>query len=141
MCPHLKQPQKSADSERIIALARETVGTPFHHQGRLCGIGIDCIGVLEHVAVGLGYHLVYRKNYGRIPTLGSLVRGLDQNLSRVDSPSIGDILLISFIDIPTHVGIYAGETIIHSYESVGRCVEHNYDKQWRDRTVRAYTWP
>ena len=30
---------------RLIEVARGYVGTPFHHAGRLPGVGLDCIGV------------------------------------------------------------------------------------------------
>jgi cell wall-associated NlpC family hydrolase len=38
----------------IIAAARACLGTPFRHQGRLPGIGLDCAGVALHVAQAVG---------------------------------------------------------------------------------------
>jgi len=30
----------------MIEAARRCIGTPFHHQGRASGIGLDCIGLI-----------------------------------------------------------------------------------------------
>jgi hypothetical protein len=29
----------------IVAIARETIGTPYAHQGRVAGLALDCAGV------------------------------------------------------------------------------------------------
>jgi hypothetical protein len=34
----------------FIAQARTWIGTPFHHQGRLKGVGCDCLGLIVGVA-------------------------------------------------------------------------------------------
>ena len=30
----------------VVAAAREWLGTPFHHQARLRGVGVDCVGLV-----------------------------------------------------------------------------------------------
>jgi NlpC/P60 family putative phage cell wall peptidase len=39
----------------IVALAREWLGTPYHHQASLRGVGTDCIGLVRGI---------YRELYG-----------------------------------------------------------------------------
>ena len=39
---------------RIVATAREYLLTPFHHQGRKKGVGIDCVGLIACVGHELG---------------------------------------------------------------------------------------
>lgn len=43
---------------RIVAAARSWIGTPYHHQASLCGVGTDCLGLVR----GL-----YRTLYGVEP--------------------------------------------------------------------------
>ena len=36
--------------EDVVREAKTWLGTPFHHQGRLKGVGVDCAGVIVCVA-------------------------------------------------------------------------------------------
>jgi hypothetical protein len=42
-------------ADNVIEAARECLGTPFRHQGRIVGEALDCAGVAVHVAERLGY--------------------------------------------------------------------------------------
>lgn len=126
----------------IISAARECVGTPFWHQGRRLGIGIDCAGVAIHVAQRLGIDHFDISGYGRTPAAGQLERALDAQpgLERVmlNDRKPGDLLLMRFASDPQHLAICAGDTIIHAYESVGQCCEHRLSSLWAARIVRVY---
>lgn len=37
-----------------VTLARDCIGTPFRLRGRQVGLGLDCFGMLLHVAQGIG---------------------------------------------------------------------------------------
>ena len=129
------------EASKIIAAAREYVGTPFHHQGRQKGIGIDCAGLVECVARDVGYDVPIYNGYGREPYKGQLEAVLAQHLI-VGEITPGCVLLFKFPNAPAmHIGIYTGSTIIHAWSQPGKCVEHDYDKKWQQRTVRAYQWP
>lgn len=126
----------------IIAAARACVGTPFRHQGRQLGVGIDCAGVAVHVASALGCAVIDQAGYGRQPANGMLEAMLDAQacLQRVtdDAAQPGDVLLMRFTGEPQHLAILAGETMIHAWEATGRCCEHAVDVKWRARIVRVY---
>ena len=34
---------------RIVALARDWLGTPYHHQASLRGVGTDCVGLVRGI--------------------------------------------------------------------------------------------
>ena len=34
----------------VVTAAREWIDTPFHHQARLKGVGVDCVGLVIGVA-------------------------------------------------------------------------------------------
>lgn len=128
--------------EAILTAARQCLGTPFRHQGRLVGIGLDCAGVLIHVADQIGFGYLDVAGYGRTPRQGQLEQALDdqpalQRVSLADRQS-GDVLLMRFNSDPQHLAVCAGETVIHAYEHVGKCCEHRLSDLWVARIVRVY---
>ncbi len=46
----------SVTRDQIVMEIRSWLGTPFHHQGRLKGVGVDCFGLITQTvrSVGLG---------------------------------------------------------------------------------------
>ena len=129
-------------ADEIIAAARECLDTPFRHQGRLIGIGIDCAGVAIHVAQSIGAECFDVDGYGTVPANGELERALDAQpcLQQVDlaDRQAGDLLLMRFAAEPQHLAICAGDTIVHAYEAVGKCCEHRLSSVWESRIVRVY---
>jgi cell wall-associated NlpC family hydrolase len=133
-------------NETIIKAARGLVGTPFHHQGRLPGVGLDCVGVVVLVARACGLEVVDPANYGRKPTLDLCLEYMIQNpVDQVDDAEIGDILLFS-VDVsarrwlPPHFAIDLGETMVHCPGDLGgergpraRVAEVTLDRRWLDR--------
>jgi cell wall-associated NlpC family hydrolase len=127
-------------ADKILAAARACLGTPFRHQGRLPGIALDCAGLICHVCESIGVPYTDERGYSRLPHQGRLQAALDaqESLVRVSDPAPGDVLLFRFRTEPMHIGIYAGETIIHAYEQAGKVCEHRMDDAWRARIVQAY---
>ena len=124
----------------IIAAARTCLETPFVHQGRLPGQALDCAGLIIQVANTLGLEHVDHTGYARLPGNGLLESALDNQpgLSRVTDLQAGDVILMKFSGDPQHLGIYAGENIIHAYQPVGKVCEHGLTDAWRRRIVRIY---
>lgn len=129
-------------SDDILAAARQCIGTPFRHQGRMLAFGLDCAGVAVHVARVIGAGVVDVDGYGRTPANGQLERSLDSQpcLERVflGDRQPGDLLLMRFSSDPQHIAIFAGDTIIHAYEPVGKCCEHRLSDLWAARIARVY---
>lgn len=130
---------KSAD---IVAAARELIDTPFRHQGRAPGVGLDCAGVFVLVCRAFALPVEDEPAYGRNPYKGLLEQCIERQpfLAKVpkDEAREGDILLMKFEGEPQHIAIHAGTTMIHSYERVGRVVEHRISSMWRARIVHVY---
>ncbi len=126
----------------IITAARACLGTPFAHQGRIKGVALDCAGLVVSVAQDIGADYVDRQAYSRNPINGLLHAALmDQPcLERTwkDQMQTGDILLMRFGRDPQHLAIYTGQTIIHSFETVGIACEHDLTDLWRRRIVAVY---
>lgn len=127
----------------ITAAALEMVGTPFHAQASLVGVGTDCIGVVKHVARRVGFEFQDRAAYSMSPT-GELQPILEKYLVRVYcEPEEGNILLMGWEGYdPHHVAVYiGGGKIVHAYNKVRLVVKQDYTKFWRAKTVAAYRFP
>ena len=127
-------------ADDIIAAARACIGTPFRHQGRIPGVALDCAGLIVAVAESVGADYIDHPGYGRNPANGLLESVLDEQpfLERVFDRQPGDVLLMRFSGEPQHLAICAGDTLIHSYEAVGRVCEHRLASVWAARIVRTY---
>lgn len=126
--------------EQIIKAARECIGTPFRHQGRIPGRALDCAGLAVVVFRRLGFDVVDVQGYSRLPHRGRLKAAIEAQpfIERVHDEMPGDVLLIRVGSEPTHIAIDAGGTMIHAYEHVGKVCEHVIDKTWRDGIVARY---
>lgn len=122
--------------------ALSMVGTPFHAQGRLPGVGLDCVGVLVCVARACGIAHKDRTAYPMRPD-GTLTPELDRQLQRVHGkPQEGDVLLMSFDSEPHHVAIFISDNrIVHAYATVRKCVVQSYTKHWSDKVRAVYRFP
>lgn len=126
---------------RVEKAACECIGTPFRHQGRIVGRGLDCIGVVIHCAKSIGADHWTSEAYGRNPANGMLEAALDAQpcLEIVTDRQPGDILLMRFNTEPQHVAVYtASDTIIHGYQSAGIVCEHRLSAVWAARIVKIY---
>jgi cell wall-associated NlpC family hydrolase len=128
--------------DKIIEYARECLDTPYLHQGRIKGIGLDCVGIVVYIAGKLGYSTSEDVNYRQEPSSGQIESAADRQyyLDRIydDNMKPSDILMMRFEKDPQHVAIFTGENIIHSYSTVGKVVEHRLDHRWKNRIVRVY---
>lgn len=134
----------------IVAMARETIGTPYSHQGRVNGLALDCAGVPVHVGQRLGMSFEDVTNYGRLPQPIEMKKALDKNLVKVPKSQMqpGDVVWIRFEKEPQHFGIlgnylYGGLSLIHAYNGLGvhRVGEHRLDEIWANRIVGAWRFP
>ncbi len=131
-------------------IAREYVGTPFHHQGRVKGVGVDCVGLVLCVArelgtVAPGWDV---PGYSRYPDGVDLVRHLGEKLIKISESEMrpGDVVLVAFAKYPQHVGIvgdyvHGGLSIIHADGLRGKVLETRLMFTPAMRFVGAYRFP
>jgi cell wall-associated NlpC family hydrolase len=120
----------------LITAARAYLGVPFAHQGR-SRHGLDCIGLLVLAARDAGARIEDRADYPRDPN-GLLPVELARQFDAVEDRQPGDLLLMRFAGEPQHLALCAGDTVIHSYASIRRVVEHRIDAKWARRIVQTY---
>lgn len=142
-------PTEAPTRAEIVATARACVDTPFRHQGRLLGVGLDCAGLLRHIGEihGLspfpGYDFAA---YGRYPREAEVRRVLLSVMDRIPGISArrpGDALLVVDDQQAVHMGILAiapegYETFIHATERENKVVEHILDDFWRSKIRSVY---
>ena len=124
----------------FVRAAKGYVGTPFHHQGRLPGVGLDCAGVIVCATKACGYDVMDVLGYGRIPSQGMLEQAVLDHCDKITLPEVqtGDILLFRFLREPQHLAMFDDGMLIHAYSTVGRVVENCFDDYWRSRLVGCY---
>lgn len=126
--------------EKFISAARGYIGTPFHHQGRLPGVGLDCAGVVVCAAIESGLLVDDVAGYGMVPSNGLLEQAVIKHCDEIGKDELvsGDILLFRFLREPQHLAIFDHGMLIHAYSSVGRVVENGFDDVWEKRLVGCY---
>jgi NlpC/P60 family putative phage cell wall peptidase len=140
--------QASASRAQIVQQARTWLHTPYQHQARCKGAGVDCIGLVVGVAKALGLSQADAHCYGRIPSSNALVAALEQHGVPVapTAPWLpGQILLIRFDVDPQHVAILShvgGQPhMIHAYSNANMVVEHRLADVWRAKVTARYEFP
>ena len=142
------------DRTLIFAKAREYIGTPFHQQGRVKGLGLDCAGLVLCVGEDLG--LRYRdgrpihgfdyKDYGMYPVMDAMQTEAEKIfVKKADSAIIpGDILTLRAPFLVHHMAIVSqlqqGMGIIHAYGGLGKIVEHLLDARWKSRIAGVFSY-
>ena len=123
---------RNVTREQVVRLARTWLGTPFHHQGRVRGVGVDCVGLVIGVAreLGLvpdGFDVT---GYVRQPDGTSFTRLAGAHMRRIESWDMqpGDVVAVTFDHHPQHMGIlgaylHGGLSIIHAASAHGKVVE------------------
>lgn len=133
--------------DEIVSAALDAEGTPFRHQGRVVGLGLDCAGLYVFVCQRLGIPHRDAQGYPRTPFDGELERQMDAqpSLQRivVSDAQKGDVLLMRMTKQPQHIAIHAGEYrgqpyVIHASETHGKVCVHRLDSNWFGRVVRVY---
>lgn len=131
--------------EDYVNHARLWLGTPFRWQADLRGLGCDCKGLITGVARELGLpeaeHPHFKKSdYSDRVDPNFLKRALSETLEQVETPQLGDVLLLILGGKPQHMGIVAGTNLLHCY--VGRQVsEHRLEsatKLWPVHSVYRF---
>lgn len=133
----------------IVNCALKWLGTPYHDQARVLGVGVDCAQLVAAVGVELGcineaniptnynpqwhFHnheelmLKYIQDFGCIETLDTVP---------------GSILCFKFGRVLSHLGIYLGESqFIHARKDKGKVVVNTLSGDWAKRHLRTFLYP
>jgi NlpC/P60 family putative phage cell wall peptidase len=139
-----------ADPALVIAVARSWLGTPYHDQASLKGVGCDCLGLARGVwreVVGPEPFPIppYSRDWGETGPREVLAEGARRMMPEVSPEEVASGALLLFRMRPRaiakHVGIMAGSTsFIHAYERLG-VIEEPLTPVWRRRIAFAFLFP
>lgn len=122
--------------ENFVSVARSLIGTPFHHNQCVPGLGMDCIQVAKYSAQKCGLNIGNPPAAYSVRPNGELLKHLAEICVLVrGKPSVGDVLAMIFegdsnnMD-PHHVAVFSGDSIIHAYSKVKKVIEEPYTKKW-----------
>lgn len=135
----------------IVLEARSWIGTPFHHQTSLKGVGADCLGVLRGVWRSIHgvepYHIPpYTASWDEVNKEETLWRQLARVLSSIprNSACAGDVLLFRMREgaVAKHIGVLSetNTSFIHAYNGHG-VVESHLTASWQRRIVASFRIP
>lgn len=133
-----------ASADDIVRQARTWLNTPYHHQGRLKGVGVDCAGLIIGVAHELQLSDFDIGGYTARPDGDSLRQACQAQMQclAIEALQPGDVLLFQFDAHPGHLGfLSAPDTLLHAYLPRRRVVEHALDAAWWRQVVGCYRLP
>ena len=125
--------------KRMVKAARSFAGTPFVHQARQPGAGLDCVGLIVCAAGLAGKTLTAPINYDRDPFPELLSRGIRSNglrrISRLASRQDGDMLAfwVKRRGNPTHCAVSDGQGMVHVVKDECVRLYRDIPEFWRVR--------
>ena len=141
---------RPASKAKVIATARNWLGTPYHDQASLRGVGCDCLGLTRGVwreVVGEEPFPIppYTRDWGETGPREVLADGARSMMFEIPPADAGPGALVLFRMAPRaiakHVGILTTpDRFIHSYERLG-VVEETLTPIWRRRIAFAFLFP
>ncbi len=126
----MTSPIATADPARVIAVARTWLGTPYHDQASLRGVGCDCLD---------------SRDWGETGPREVLADGARRMMPELAASEAGPGALVLFRMMPRaiakHVGILTGpDTFLHAYERLG-VIEEPLTPTWRRRIAFTFLFP
>lgn len=133
----------------IIAEARAWIGTPYHHQASLIGVGADCLGLVRGVWRTLHGRdaevpPAYSRDWAEATGEETLLSAASRHLSAVavDDMQPGHVLIFRFRpDLPAkHAGILVTPaTFVHAMEGAA-AAEVPFGTWWRRRIAGVFAF-
>ena len=130
--------------------ARSWLGTPYHDQASLRGVGCDCLGLARGVwreVVGPEPFPIpaYSRDWGETGPREVLAEGAGRMMPEISVSEVCPGALVLFrmrpCAIAKHVGIMTGpDHFLHAYERLG-VIEEPLTRSWRRRVALAFLFP
>jgi murein DD-endopeptidase / murein LD-carboxypeptidase len=116
----------------IVEAARACVGTRFRPQGRVPGLGLDCVGVVLVAAAAAGLDRFQPQAYSLAGDHEAVVEQalVDAGCQAVAAPLSGDLLVVAPSPNRRHLGVLTPAGMVHAHAGLGRVVEGPIDPGW-----------
>lgn len=150
-------------SDTVIRIAREWIGTPYHHQQSLKGVGTDCLGVLRGIWREL-YSTepemppAYSQTWGDFTDRETMLEAAERNLDKLAMAESKRVLRLGLGELPLgcvlffrprassiakHCAVLVSRdedgTMVHAYSGVG--VRETSVGVWGNRIAGVFAFP
>lgn len=139
----------SERTDQIVAIARSWIGTPYHHQAAVKGVGCDCIGLVRGVFAELYGYMPdvppYSEDWGDSNgNEGLLIAGFTylEPVALLDRRE-GDVIALRWRQhlVAKHAMILTGpDRAIHSYQNA-TVTEIYLSSWWTSKIVQVFRYP
>ena len=143
-------PQATADPALIVSAARAWLGTPYHDQASLRGVGCDCLGLARGVwraVVGPEPFPIppYSRDWAECGARDVLADGAGKVMIpvplSVTAPGHLLIFRMRSAAVAKHLGIMTmQDRFVHAYEATG-VIEERLSPPWARRLAYAFAFP
>lgn len=137
-------------SAAIVLAARTWIGTPYHHQASVKGVGADCLGLIRGVWREVQGDEAetppgYSRDWGEVSGTETLIEAAARHMIAKGNapPEPGDILIFRMRagSIAKHAAILATPaTMIHAVED-RHAAEVLFSAWWRRRLAAVFSFP
>ena len=150
MPPSPAFPVQPEAGHAIVTLARTWIGTPYHHQASLAGVGCDCLGLVRGVYreyMGHDAHSppAYSRDWAESSGIEAMLEAASRHLIAVALAELvpGHVLIFRLRPgtVAKHAAILATPaTMIHAIEGAP-AAEVAFSPWWRRRLAGAFAFP
>ena len=135
--------------QQFVVEARKWLGTPFMHQGRTRGRGVDCVGLVLSVMHDLHLNRWWADAecsvYPRFPVGRRVHEMCQERLTEkpIAQRQPGDVLTLRNPVAPCHMAIVTDKGILHAYgaQTIHKVVEHALSDKWLKRVEGCFAIP
>jgi NlpC/P60 family putative phage cell wall peptidase len=134
----------------IVTVARGWIGTPYHHQASMPGVGADCLGLVRGVwreIYGSDAEAAppYSRDWAEAGGEETMLAAAGRHLVAIEPAAAlaGDVLIFRMRagSVAKHAAIVSGDrTIIHAMEGAPAC-EVPLSRWWLRRIAGAFSFP
>jgi len=127
----------------VVSKAREYIGTPAVHQGRVKGVGIDCVGLIVCVGRECGALITEAiPCYKRIIRNRIVEKLLAEQFDVCNILTPGSVVVLGnpVKMIGHHLGVYTGPTIIHASGAAKHIVETVFESPLKEKFISAWSY-
>lgn len=135
---------------RIVDVARSWIGTPYHHQASVKGIGADCLGLIRGIwrecfKGDVEAPANYTRDWAEANGIEAMLVGARKNLVEIaaDSLAPGDVIVFRLRPgvVAKHAALVATpRTMIHAMEGCA-VSEVGLSPWWRRHIAGAFRFP
>lgn len=138
----------SITAEEIVRAARGWLGTPYHHQASVRGVGADCLGLIRGVWRELyGSEAEapppYSRDWGEADGTETLLAAARRHLRPLDAAAAGHVVIFRMRTgaVAKHAGILTGPArMVHAVEG-GVASEIVLSRWWQRRIAGVFAFP